>query len=241
MRLEITLTLILVGLLLGCHCSLNHQENIRELDSQLYKIDTAIKLISKNIAQPYTEKKYSLKFDSDPEVEILDSLKIPSRKDNSYPLLLRVDRAYYNIAGEEMFKIASKDFMLSSSRNDFSHFAERSLSSNRQWTISQLEVLGRYCSLKPIATLTEKDGEQTTTFMSLMFKGKRVFLLGSSKGNIIVYDKQGAYERTMEVGTTPIIQMIKTSANLFIRSSEGISWIGLTHDRPLTKCELPDE
>jgi len=89
-------------------------------------------------------------------VEIMDSLKIPARKENSYPLLLRVDRAFHNIAGEEMFRIGSKEFLVSSGRNDYSHFAERSPMSSRQWTISQLEVLGRYCNLKPIATLLER-------------------------------------------------------------------------------------
>jgi len=55
--------------------------------------------------------------------------------------------------------------------------------------------------------------------MSLMYKGKRVFILGTHKGNLIVYDRQGEYEKTLELGAGSIVQMVKSSANLFVRSS----------------------
>jgi len=74
-----------------------------------------------------------------------------------------------------------------------------------------------------------------------MYKGKRVFMLGTHNGNLVVYDRQGKYEKTIEIGGGAIVQMIKSSANLYVRSSEGITWIGLASDKLLTKCELPNE
>lgn len=225
---------LLLSIFRSTSCEHPRQAELEQLQAQLARIDATILLRTKSLISIPTEKKYSLKFDGYLSIEVIDAPKIPSRKENSYPLLLRTNHTFYNIAGEEMFKVPAKEFMVSSGRNDFTHIAQRT--NAKEWTVSQLEVQGRYCSLKPLVTLQEASEEQATAFMSLMYKGKRVFVLGTQRGNLVIYNKQGAYERTLEITNGPIEQLERTSANLFVRSKNDINSIGITNDRPPTKC-----
>lgn len=190
MKIKSLFAILLISLW-SCLASASANSNVvGELQSSLLWVDAAIRKRASSVSNLSVDKKYSLKFDGQSEVEFIDSLKMPARKDNSYPLLLRVDRTLYNIVGEEMFRMTAGKFMISAGRNDYCHIAEKSGAGSRHWAIMQLEIMGRQCSLKQIAVLQEPEAK-VTSFMSLMYKGKRVFLLGTDNGNIVVYGKNG--------------------------------------------------